>query len=209
MYALGLAGRWLHLTSSVLLVGAAAMIVLAGRSDRATAQRWERTVLTSACWLALVALASGIVVLATQTALFEGRGAAAFEPRAIGRVLVQTQAGHVWLVRAGFLALLAAFLSIRMSVERRADWRAARGEAVLLGVAALVPLAAAGHAAAVEPDTARAIVLDALHVLGAGIWVGGLLPLALLLRAAAGEAATSPGSWARPTGACCSPSSRS
>src|SRR2546430_4435455 len=54
---------------------------------------------------------------------------------------------------------------------RSADWRAARGEAVLLGVAALVPLAAAGHAAAVEPDTARAIVLDGLHVLGAGIWV--------------------------------------
>src|SRR5438132_5743785 len=163
------------------------MIVLAGRSDRTTAQRWERTVLTSACWLTLVALASGIVVVATQTALFEGRAAAAFEPRAIGRVLVQTQAGHVWLVRAGFLALLAAFLSIRLSVERRADWRAARGEAVLLGVAALVPLAAAGHAAAVEPDTARAIVLDGLHVLGAGIWVGGLLPLALLLRAAASE----------------------
>src|SRR5256886_8254263 len=70
---------------------------------------------------------------------------------------------------------------------RSADWRAARGEAVLLGVAAVVPLAAAGHAAAVEPDTARAIVLDGLHVLGAGIWVGGLLPLALLLRAAASE----------------------
>src|SRR5207245_773827 len=138
VYALGLAARWLHLASSVLLVGAAAMIVLAGRSDRTTAQRWERTVLTSACWLTLVALASGIVVVATQTALFEGRAAAAFEPRAIGRVLVQTQAGHVWLVRAGFLALLAAFLSIRLSVERRADWRAARGELGLLGVAALV-----------------------------------------------------------------------
>src|SRR5437899_4389894 len=170
------------------------MIVLAGRSDRATAQRWERTVLTSACWLALVALASGIVVLATQTALFEGRGAAAFEPRAIGRVLVQTQAGHVWLVRAGFLAMLAAFLSLRVSVSRRADWRAARGEAVLLGVAALVPLAAAGHAAAVEPDTARAIAVDALHVLGAGIWVGGLPPLALLLK----QASTDAGADARP-----------
>src|SRR5438132_781893 len=109
VYALGLAGRWLHLTSSVLLVGAAAMIVLAGRSDRATAQRWERTVLTSACWLALVALASGIVVLATQTALFEGRGAAAFEPRAIGRVLVQTQAGRRFSRAAlGLVLVLAA-----------------------------------------------------------------------------------------------------
>jgi putative copper resistance protein D len=187
VYAFGLAARWLHLASSVLLVGAAAMIVIAGRSDRATAQRWERRVITFAWAFALVALASGIAVVSTQTALFEGRAAAALEPRAVGHVLVQTQAGHVWLVRAGFLALLAVFLSIRMSVERRADWRAARGEGVFLGVAALAPLAAAGHAAAVEPDTLRAIALDGLHVLGAGIWVGGLLPLALLLRAAATE----------------------
>jgi len=187
VYALGLAARWLHLASSVLLVGAAVMIVMAGRSDRATAQRWERRVLASAWVCALLALLSGAVVVATQTALFEGRTAAALDPRAIAHVLVETQAGHVWLVRAGFLVVLAAFLSMRMSVERRVDWRAARGEAVLLGVAALLPLAAAGHAAAVEPDTARAIALDALHVLGAGIWVGALIPLALLLRAAATE----------------------
>src|SRR5262249_48202648 len=181
VYALGLAARWLHLASSVLLVGAAAMIVLAGRSDRATAQRWEQRVLASTWLWALLAFGSGLVVLGIQTALFEGRAEAAFDPRAIGRVLLETQAGRVWLVRAGRLAALAAFLSVRMSVERRADWRAARGQAVLLGVAALVPLAAAGHAAAVEPDTARAIALDGLHLLGAGFWVGGLLPLAQLL----------------------------
>ena len=194
VYALGLAARWLHLASSVLLVGAAAMIVLAGCSDRTTAQQWERRVLASAWVWALLALVSGLVVLGLQTALFEGRADAAFEPRAVGRVLLETQAGRVWLVRVGLLAVLAAFLSLRVSVERRADWRAARGQNVLLGVAALVPLAAAGHAAAVEPGTARAIVLDGLHLLGAGFWVGGLLPLAQLLSASSTEA----GADARP-----------
>jgi len=187
VYALGLAARWLHLASSVLLVGAAAMIVMAGRSDRATAQRWERRVLASAWIWALAALASGVVIVGTQTALFEGRAAAAFEPRAIGQMLLETQAGRVWLVRAGILTILAVFLSLHVSVERRADWRAARGEVALLAVAALLPLAASGHAAAVEPDTARAIASDGLHVLAAGIWVGGLVPLARLLRAAATE----------------------
>ena len=194
VHALGLAARWLHLASSVLLVGAAAMIVIAGRSDRATARAWERRVLAGAWGCALVALVSGLAVVGAQAALFEDRPAAAFEARAIGRVLLETQAGHVWLVRAGFLAVLATFLSLRVSVERRVDWRATRGEAVLLGVAALVPLAAAGHAAAVEPGTARAIALDGLHVLAAGVWVGGLLPLALLLRAAS----TDDGADARP-----------
>jgi putative copper resistance protein D len=187
VYALGLAARWLHLASSIFLVGAAAMIVIAGPSDRPTAQRWERRVLAWARAFALAALLSGIVVVGTQTALFEGRAAAAAEPRAIARVLVDTQFGRVWIVRVGFLLLLGSFLSAPLSIVRRVDWRAARGEAALLGVAALAPLAVAGHAGAVEPDTLRAIALDALHVLGAGVWVGALLPLALLLTAAASE----------------------
>ena len=52
----------------------------------------------------------------------------------------------------------------------------------------------AGHAAAIEPDTARALVNDAIHILAAGLWVGGLWPLALLLR----RAATAGGADARP-----------
>src|SRR6185503_6039023 len=129
-----------------------------------------------------------------QTALFEGRAGAALDLGAIARVVVETQAGHVWLVRFGLLVVLAAFLLLPLPVDQRADWRAARGEGVLLGAAALVPIAAAGHAAAVEPGTARAIAVDALHVVAAGLWVGGLVPLAMLLRAAA----TPEGADARP-----------
>lgn len=185
VYALGLVARWMHLASSIYLVGASTMIVIAGRSDRPTARRWEHRILSSARGLAVAALASGLVVLGVQTALFEGRAGAALELGAIARVLTETQTGHVWLVRFGCLVLLSTFLLLRLSVDRRVDWRAARGEGVLLGAAALVPIAAAGHAAAVEPDTARAIALDGLHVIVAGVWVGGLVPLALLLRAAA------------------------
>ena len=83
MYALGLVARWVHLTSSVFLVGASAMIVIAGPSDRSTARRWEHRVLCSARGLAVAALASGLVVLGVQTALFEGRAGAALELGAI------------------------------------------------------------------------------------------------------------------------------
>src|SRR5438093_1130640 len=154
--ALGLAVRWTHLACSLLLVGATTLIVLAGRSDRATAIHWEERLLARARALALAALASGLAQVALQTALLEGRTAAALEPSAIARVLLETQAGHVWLVRYGVLVLLATFLALRLNVERRADWRAARGEAALLGAAALVPIAASGHAAAVEPSAAAA-----------------------------------------------------
>jgi len=187
VYAFGLAVRWAHLACSVLLVGASAILVLAGRSDRPTALHWEGRLLAWSRALTLGALASGLVQLALQTALLEGRAAAALEPSAIVRVLVETQAGHVWLVRYSVLLLLAGFLMTRLSVERRVDWRAARGEAVLLGAAALVPIAASSHAAAVEPSTALAIAVDGFHLLATGVWAGGLLPLALLLRAAGRE----------------------
>src|SRR5213076_1076152 len=156
-------------------------------SDRATAIHWEERLLARARALALAALASGLAQVALQTALLEGRTAAALEPSAIARVLLETQAGHVWLVRYGVLVLLATFLALRLNVERRADWRAARGEAALLGAAALVPIAASGHAAAVEPSAALATAADGVHLLAAGVWAGGLLPLALLLRAAGRE----------------------
>jgi putative copper export protein/mono/diheme cytochrome c family protein len=184
VYALALAVRFTHLTCSVLLLGSAMTLVLAGRSDRPTALRWERHLLAwSRAW-ALTALVSGLVQLSLQTALFEGRATAALEAPALARVLFETHVGRVWLVRHGFLVLLSAFLLLPLDVARRPDWRAARGEAMLLSAVALVSIAASGHAAAVEPGTTIAIAVDGAHVLAAGVWAGGLLPLALLLRAA-------------------------
>src|SRR5207249_1835959 len=116
VYAFGLAVRWAHLACSVLLVGASAILVLAGRSDRPTALHWEGRLLAWSRALTLGALASGLVQLALQTALLEGRAAAA-----------------------------------------------------------------------VEPSTALAIGVDGFHLLATGVWAGGLLPLALLLRAAGRE----------------------
>jgi len=175
--------RWAHLALSVLLVGTAVSILLAGRSDRPTALGWETRMLDACRGLVVLAFAAGVAVLLLQTALLEGRRAAALDPGALRRVLLETRGGHVWLVRHGLLLLLAAFLAVPLDVRRRVDWRAARGETALLGLAALGAGAAAGHAAAL-PGALAAIATDTVHVLAAGAWVGGLLPLALLLRRA-------------------------
>lgn len=177
----GLSARWLHLASSIFLVGAAVLLLLAGASDRATARRWESWVLAACRALVLVALAGGLVAVAAQTAMLEGRAAAALEPAALGRFLTRTQGGAVWLIRGGLLFLLGAFMALRLQVRDRADWRAARGEIALLGALALGLIALAGHSAAVEPGTGLAVAVDVVHLLTAGIWVGGLVPLALLL----------------------------
>lgn len=194
VFAFALTVRWIHLAASLVLVGASAMILLAGRSDRPTALRWERRLLVRSRALAGLALVSGVALLLVQTAILEGHGAAAFDPTAIGRVLFETHGGRVWLVRHGLLLLLAAFLAVRWNVDERVDWGAARGEALLLGASALVLVGAAGHAAAVEPGGALAIAVDGVHLLASGVWAGALIPLAVLLAAAGREA----GADARP-----------
>ena len=194
MTALGLVARFVHLSASILIVGSAAMILLAGRSDRPTALAWESRVVALTRALVWLALLAGIVVLAHQAATLESRTVAALEPGSMARVALETRFGHVWLVRQGVLLLLGVFVSLRFDVRRAVDWRAARAETVLLGALALAALGAAGHAAAVEPSAAAAIAADVGHVLAAGVWAGALPALVLLLRVASRDA----GADARP-----------
>jgi putative copper resistance protein D len=183
-FVLGLTVRGIHLAACLYVVGAFTVLLLGGASERPTARAWDAAVMRSARWGLLLALAAGLAALAYQTAQVEGDPAAGLQPRPLLRFLGETQAGHVWLVRHGLLLVLGAFLLAGGDTRRRADWLAARGEAVLLGVAALVLQGASGHAAAVEPATLQAIAIDALHLLAAGAWLGALLPLAALLRMA-------------------------
>src|SRR5688572_20268393 len=96
---LGLLVRWIHLACSVLLVGGCAAFLIAGPTDRPTALRWQARVSGACRVLAVAAILSGLGVLAHQTAVLEGRPAAAMEWRSMARVLLETQSGAVWLVR--------------------------------------------------------------------------------------------------------------
>ena len=190
----GLVARWVHLVACVILVGIFAQVLFAPRSDRPTVHAWEARMLGWARLLVLVALVSGLVGLQHQTVVLVGAPEAALEIGALARVVLDTQAGRVWLVRHALLLLFAAFLFARPDVRRRLDWTAVRGQSLLLGGLVLALLGFAGHAVAVEPGAALAIAVDVVHLIAVGVWVGGLLPLAALLRAAGREA----GSDARP-----------
>src|SRR5881409_3311715 len=181
----------------MLVVGAFAMTLLAGAPRWPTARAWQASVLVWARALLLAAIVFGLASLAWQAAVVEGRVGAALDPAALLRVLLETQAGHVWLARQGLLIVLAAWVALVPERDDETDWLAARGQAALLGVAALVLVGAAGHAAAVEPGTLAALAVDALHLLASSIWVGALLPLAALLRRAMTEAGADSRPYAR------------
>jgi putative copper resistance protein D len=187
MRALLLAALWVHLGSSVLLVGAFAMLLLAGQPRTATPRRWDQTLARGARLLVLVAFGSGVVWLLLRTAAFENRPQAAVEPRAVWHAVLDTWPGLVWLVRHGLLIVLGAFLAMGRDITERRDWIAARGEALALATLALALASTASHAAAITPGTLWTVAVDVIHLVGTGLWVGGLVALAPLLRAASRE----------------------
>jgi putative copper resistance protein D len=175
---------WVHLASSVLLTGAFFMVLLAGAPSASTAHQWDARVLAWSRRLLLVVIGSGTVWLLLRTASFENRPEAAFEPWTVWHAVVDTQPGLVWLARHSLLLILGVFLAMRADVAERCNWVFARGEALLLATVSLVLMSASSHAAAIIPGTARAVAVDATHLLATGIWGGALVPLGLLLRAA-------------------------
>lgn len=187
MRLLLLGAVWVHLAACVALVGGFSTLLLAGPARGATARRWDGRLVRWAQALVLVALASGVIALLARTALFENRPGAALEPRAVWNAVLDTWPGLVWLARHGLLVLLGVFLIMPLDVAGRSSWIAARGQALLLAALALALTSASSHAAAVSPGTAWAVAGDVAHLLGTGVWAGGLIALGLLLRLAGRE----------------------
>jgi len=194
MTALGLAARWVHLVCGLGLLGLFSAELLAGRSERPTALRWTARIASLTRWLVVGVLASGVLTLGCQAVIVAGGSDAIRDPSMWLRLLTSSRFGTVWLVRHGLFLLLGVLILLRERERSRADAIAWRLEGWALGAVAMAAMAWAGHAAAVEPLGGIALLSDALHLVAAGTWLGALLPLALLLRAASTEA----GADARP-----------
>src|SRR5262249_26963978 len=107
-------------------------------------------------------------------------------------VLLQTDFGRAWLMRALLVVLLAAVFAFALATKPKrstANWFNAIAVAMAAGLAGV--LAWGGHAAC-RPG-AEGIVHpagDFLHLTAAAAWVGALLPLALLLGRAGRDASS-------------------
>ena len=139
------------------------------------------TIASGAAWFVLVAASMG-----------ERQLAEVFSEGFLCVVLLQTDFGRAWLVRAILAALLAAIFAVTLTVKRkpaRTIWLDVVAAAIAAGLVGI--LAWGGHAAG--GAGAEGIVhpaADFLHLVAAAAWVGALIPLALLLRAAGGDTAS-------------------
>lgn len=131
-------------------------------------------------WVSLaIAVASGVVWLLLEAASMSGQPLReAMTPGMLLTVLNETQFGWVSKIRTGLAIVLAAGLALNRFAP--ANWLAL---AAALGLTAAI--AWTGHAGSTPGGIGDLhLAADALHLCAAAGWIGGLVPLALLLAAA-------------------------
>jgi len=163
-------------------VAAPAFATAAGILDpeiRRLRARWSWLVWAS---LAVVAASGAIWLVLLAGDIYAAPIAEVWRDGGVWTVAGETRFGQVSLARLIAAALLAASLPMLKRTAGRSLWGAG---AVVLATAVLIGPAWTGHAGA-TPGVAGEFPLaaDALHLLAAGAWLGGLPPLAVLLAAA-------------------------
>ena len=144
------------------------------------ADRFDRQI-NQIAWSGLaVFLISACALLLLLAADVSGQSLVdAFGGGAVATLITSTRFGHVWIARVAVALALAIFL-LRGKSGTRSPWL--RGCAAVLAAALLGALALAGHGGATPGEAGVVhLVTDVAHAIAAGVWVGGLLPLALFL----------------------------
>ncbi len=159
--------RWLLLLSYSGVIGSAVMhdLVVDAAADAPMASRL-RTLLTRAAWCALGALA----VRALFQVLAVYGSPTAIEWGGVPAIMTGTTWGKAWM------AQVVAVVAIALLADSPLDSATRSVRAALLIMMGL-GAAFSGHAAAIEFGGAAVIAADMLHLLAAGVWIGGLAAL--------------------------------
>jgi len=190
--------RGAHLLALASLVGTLTSLTLVApaglREAGAAGASARRTLIGLARWSAALALLIGVGWLYVESATIAGTTTIGDTLAAMVTVGRDTQFGHVVLLR--FVLLLSALPLL--GKHGRRFWTA-----LLLSGAALAIQGGAGHAGATG-GTAGIVLLvsEGLHLLAAGAWLGGLLPLFLLVRSLPPRAAAATCENFTPLGLC-------
>lgn len=132
-----------------------------------------------------IVFASGSIWLILQTASISGLTfAELLSDNVTWTVLAETRFGHVCALR-GLLAILLALSLIPIGSAHQETSGGVKLGAVALAALLLAALAWAGHAGAGSGSGAGFhLATDTLHLVAAGVWIGGLAPLAVCLASA-------------------------
>jgi len=178
--------RWLHFSLLAGLIGGLAVALVLSRVRRELPHKLARlaaqrvVTLSAASGILAACVAAAALVRQALAATGADYFSASSALAAVRETLVASRWGELWLVQETLLvALVAAVLAYRRRAP--APSLAFGGAGVLLAGGIVVTEALSSHAAALRPSTS-AVTADALHLLAASIWIGGIAAfLAVLL----------------------------
>jgi putative copper resistance protein D len=177
MMDLGLiVARLLHYAAVTTLAGVSFFPLYAyAAAEPAGLFRWRQAVLLAA---AAAAMISGLLWFVCSLANMSGTWAGVADHEVLWTVLNETTFGSVWMARM-VLAVIVSVTAVRPA------WKATAGRDLIMALLAavlLASLAATGHAQIEEGWMSLVhIGSDAAHLLAAGAWLGGLVPLGFIL----------------------------
>jgi putative copper resistance protein D len=180
-----IAVRAIHFASTAIVAGAVIFAFFVAEPELKAASPSTSRFRAQMAWLLwinfAVAVASGAAWLVLLAAQIGDRALTmVFSDGIAWTVLTQTRFGWVWQLRLLCAAMLAGLLLIKPQSGHRSRWSGLLAISVAVGL--LGTLAWAGHGGA-TPGRAGYLHLgaDFLHLVAAGVWLGSLIPLALLL----------------------------
>jgi putative copper resistance protein D len=175
--------RAAHLAAAILLAGIFTFtaVILRGKGcdDVGAFHGIERRLLRVAFWSLITAFVSGLLWCWVEVASMNSLPLkAALARTAWQPVLFDTLFGRVWRIRLSLM--MGLFVLVALTPRKATERRATRWMPWLLGMVCLGSLAWISHAAAAAGD-ALGLGSDTLHLCAAGVWIGGLTPLAIFL----------------------------
>lgn len=166
--------RFVQFAAAVVLFGAPLFLLYGLKGPDRAALGWPRPLALVA---SLALLLSAVVALMAQTAAMAGDPAAALDQAMMSSVMLETPFGLAIAARA--LAGVVALVLCLVLRPGTALWLGL----TILGAVAVASFAWSGHGAATEgPGALPHLVADILHLIAAGVWLGALAALALMLR---------------------------
>jgi putative copper resistance protein D len=172
------ASRLAHFTCAIILFGSALFVLYSGPSP-SRSERVARVLpnIFRACVIGAL-LSAGAWFLFTVGNM-SGALADAFDSETLSSVLWDTDFGRMWAARVVPMLLIVAMVWLGGSsvLSDRPIWILT----VLAGIL-LASLAGVGHTQVHDGVPALAhVTADAVHLLAAGAWLGGLLPLGMVV----------------------------
>lgn len=173
------ASRFVHFAAVLLLLGVALFPLYTWRRDETPSGVAARASAIIGVVAVLLALASGAAWFAFSVNAMAGSPDAYLDRETVRFMLTGTDFGRLWIAR-GAIAVLLLLLALAGLMSRSS------GRSALSAVFAallLFSLAGTGHAQTGTGETKWLQAgADALHLLAAGAWLGGLVPLAVVAR---------------------------